>query len=282
MSTPHYNLPTIIGTDTFSSVDALNGLANATDAALWGLHLEQEPYTLPVATTLKLGGVRPSNQIVVRDDGTMLLANDAITGANIVAGSLTGDLLAPGAIAGGIGAGTITGDKLAPGSVTGNAIAGGTITADKLAPGVIPDGSGGSLGPNTVGTAELKNGAVTIEKLDQTLLRTVRTPFDDKQVMGGRTYGNYTYQPLVNMVIVKIFIDGMSLPANQGDVYLWTLPQGFRPQSQQTNLIGLRTDVNGVFYLNIKPDGTVSLGVGGGIRPVSDLYVEGSLSYFTD
>lgn len=40
MATPNYNLPTIVGTDTIDLVNAINGLANATDTALHGVASE--------------------------------------------------------------------------------------------------------------------------------------------------------------------------------------------------------------------------------------------------
>lgn len=47
MSTTYYNLPTINGTDTVDGVNAINGLANATDAAL-----RQVANTIPDLSTL--------------------------------------------------------------------------------------------------------------------------------------------------------------------------------------------------------------------------------------
>lgn len=50
MSTTHYNFPTINGTDTIDGVNAINGLANAVDTALY--QVEQEGGSTPGANSI--------------------------------------------------------------------------------------------------------------------------------------------------------------------------------------------------------------------------------------
>lgn len=109
MATSHYNFPTINGTDTIDGVNAINGLANSVDAALFGVagSIPQE-YTLPIAGTTSLGGVRGSGDISVNaSTGDMSLNN-----------------------------GTVTADKLTTGAVTTDKVLNGAVTSEKLASGV--------------------------------------------------------------------------------------------------------------------------------------------------
>ena len=109
MATSHYNFPTINGTDTIDGVNAINGLANSVDAALFGVagSIPQE-YTLPIAGTTSLGGVRGSGDISVNaSTGDMSLNN-----------------------------GTVTTDKLTAGAVTTDKVLNGAVTSEKLASGV--------------------------------------------------------------------------------------------------------------------------------------------------
>lgn len=110
MATSHYNFPTINGTDTIDGVNAINGLANSVDAALFGVagSIPQE-YTLPIAGTTSLGGVRGSGDITVN--------------AN------TGDMT--------IGSGTVTAGKLATGAVTSDKLLNGAVTTDKVLNGAV-------------------------------------------------------------------------------------------------------------------------------------------------
>lgn len=109
MTTAHYNFPTIIGTDTIDGVNAINGLANAVDSALFGVagSIPQE-YTLPIAGTTSLGGVRGSGDISVNASTGDMALND----------------------------GTVTAGKLAAGAVTTDKVVNGAVTSEKLASGV--------------------------------------------------------------------------------------------------------------------------------------------------
>lgn len=110
MATSHYNFPTINGTDTIDGVNAINGLANSVDAALFGVSGSiPEQYTLAIAGTTSLGGVRGSGDISVN--------------AN------TGDMT--------IGSGTVTAGKLATGAVTTDKLLNGAVTTDKVLNGAV-------------------------------------------------------------------------------------------------------------------------------------------------
>lgn len=111
MATSHYNFPTINGTDTIDGVNAINGLANSVDAALFGVagSIPQE-YTLPIAGTTSLGGVRGSGDISVSaSTGDMALNDGTVTAGKLTAGAVTTDKLLNGAV---------TSEKLASGVAT--------------------------------------------------------------------------------------------------------------------------------------------------------------------
>lgn len=111
MATSHYNFPTINGTDTIDGVNAINGLANSVDAALFGVAGSiPEEYTLPIAGTTSLGGVRGSGDISVNaKTGDMALNDGTVTAGKLTAGAVTTDKVLNGAI---------TSEKLASGVAT--------------------------------------------------------------------------------------------------------------------------------------------------------------------
>lgn len=111
MATSHYNFPTINGTDTIDGVNAINGLANSVDAALFGVAGSiPEGYTLPIAGTTSLGGVRGSGDISVSaSTGDMALNDGTVTAGKLTAGAVTTDKLLNGAV---------TSEKLATGVAT--------------------------------------------------------------------------------------------------------------------------------------------------------------------
>ena len=100
MATTHYNFPTIVGTDTIDGVNAINGLANAVDAALYGVAGDMpEQYTLPIAGTTSLGGVRGAGQISVNPaTGDMTINNNTVTGAMIQDAAIPGAKIVTGGI----------------------------------------------------------------------------------------------------------------------------------------------------------------------------------------
>ena len=100
MATSHYNFPTINGTDTIDGVNAINGLANSVDAALFGVAGEiPEAYTLPIAGTTSLGGVRGSGDISVNaSTGDMAIGNGTVTAGKLATGAVTTDKLLNSAV----------------------------------------------------------------------------------------------------------------------------------------------------------------------------------------
>lgn len=137
MATSHYNFPTINGTDTIDGVNAINGLANSVDAALFGVagSIPQE-YTLPVAGTTSLGGVRGSGDVSVNASTGDMTLND----------------------------GTVAAGKLTAGAVTTDKVLNGAVTSEKLASGVATQISNGNNAwvqwsgePSAIGTA-MSNG----------------------------------------------------------------------------------------------------------------------------
>lgn len=143
MATSHYNFPTINGTDTIDGVNAINGLANSVDAALFGVAGEiHEAYTLPIAGTTSLGGVRGSGDISVNaNTGDMTINSGTVT-------------------AGKLATGAVTAEKLLNSAVTTDKVLNGSVTTEKLSSDVaaqINNGSNSwtqwSAAPVTIGRA---------------------------------------------------------------------------------------------------------------------------------
>lgn len=90
MATNHYSLPTIVGTDTIDGVNAINGLANAVDTALYSVAGSiPQGYVLPIATASALGGVRGGGEIVVNNaNGDMTIANGVVDSNKLSANSV--------------------------------------------------------------------------------------------------------------------------------------------------------------------------------------------------
>ena len=100
MASTHYNFPTITGTDTIDGVNAINGLANAVDAALYGVANDiPDGYTLPIAGTTSLGGVRGAGDISVNPaTGDMSINSNTVTGAMVQDASIPGAKIVTGGI----------------------------------------------------------------------------------------------------------------------------------------------------------------------------------------
>lgn len=93
MATSHYNFPTIVGTDTIDGVNAINGLANAVDTALFTVasSIPSIPtgYDLPIATATALGGVRGGGEIAVSSaSGDMTIAAGVVTNSKLAANAV--------------------------------------------------------------------------------------------------------------------------------------------------------------------------------------------------
>lgn len=100
MATSHYNFPTINGTDTIDGVNAINGLANSVDSALFGIAGKiTEAYTLPIAGTTSLGGVRGSGDISVNaNTGDMSINANTVGSSELQTGAVTNNKLASGSV----------------------------------------------------------------------------------------------------------------------------------------------------------------------------------------
>lgn len=110
MATSHYNFPTIHGTDTIDGVNAINGLANSVDAALFGVAGSiPQKYTLPIAGTTSLGGVRGSGDISVNaTTGDMTINANTVGSNELQTGAVTNSKLASGSV----GSGNLMADVL--------------------------------------------------------------------------------------------------------------------------------------------------------------------------
>lgn len=137
MATTHYSFPTINGTDTIDGVNAINGLANAVDTALY--QVEQEG-----------GGTPGANSI-----NTSMIQNGAVTTEKL-------NSTVQNQIQEGVNAQTTAQQALAavnanPTSVLGTTSQ-GTIRAHKYGPLVIIQFHGTNMtitaGPNDVGTVQ--------------------------------------------------------------------------------------------------------------------------------
>lgn len=90
MATNHYSLPTIVGTDTIDGVNAINGLANAVDTALYSVAGQiPQGYVLPIATASALGGVRGGGEIAVStSNGDMSIAAGVVDNSKLAANAV--------------------------------------------------------------------------------------------------------------------------------------------------------------------------------------------------
>lgn len=144
MSTSNYSLPTVSDDSTMSFCDAVNGLATATDAVLHGIAegYDDDPYTLPVATSQTLGGVRIGDGFKVYSDGLLTTSAERFELAPATKATLGGviagkniDVTDAGAISVGEGAfkeGDITTAQLGTGSVQTRHMQDTAVTQEKL------------------------------------------------------------------------------------------------------------------------------------------------------
>ena len=251
MSTSHYNFPTINGTDTIDGVNAINGLANSVDAALFGVagSIPRE-YTLPIAGTTSLGGVRGSGQISVdHTTGDMTIGNNTINNAMIQAQA-----------------------------VTGSNIQSGTINTTQLSGSVNAQLSNGSLAYSAVTAAPVLTAGpnYTAPKGNMT---------------AGTMYSNYVVNTAAHLVCVKVAVGGCTfdLPSSNTSTSnmlaeLFTLSSSYRPSSDYQQLIHVRTGTDGqaiLFFLTVGSNGKVGLTHinYSSTRSGIDIYGDGSITF---
>lgn len=229
MTTTHYNFPTITGTDTIDGVNAINGLANAVDTALYGVANDvPQEYVLPIAGTTSLGGVRGAGQISVNPTtGDMTIGNNTINNAMIQAQA-----------------------------ITGSNIQSATINTTQLSGSVNTQLSNGSLAYSTITAAPALTTApnYTAPKGNMT---------------AGTMYSNYVVNTAAHLVSVKVAGGGctFNLPSSNTSTTnmlaeLFTLSSSYRPSSDYQQLIHVRTGTDNqpiLFFLTVGSNGKVGL-----------------------
>lgn len=229
MATTHYNFPTITGTDTIDGVNAINGLANAVDTALYGVASDMpDAYKLPIAGTTSLGGVRGAGQISVNPTtGDMTIGNNTINNAMIQAQA-----------------------------VTGSNIQSGTINTTQLSGAVNTQLSNGSLAYSTITAAP-------------SLTTAPNYTAPKGNMTAGTMYSNYVVNTAAHLISLKVAGVGctFNLPASNTDANnmlaeLFTLSSSYRPSSNYQQLINVRTGTDNqpiLFFLTVASNGKVGL-----------------------
>lgn len=228
MATTHYNFPTITGTDTIDGVNAINGLANAVDAALYGVAGDVPgQYTLPIAGTTSLGGVRGAGQISVNPS--------------------TGDMT--------IGNNTIQNSMLQAQCVSGSNIQSGTINTAQLSGAVNTQLSNGSLAYTTISDPPTLTTAPNYSAQGSMTSGTIYSNY----VVNKAAH-------MVSIKIAGTGC-AFNLPASNTDessmlAKLFTLPSSCRPSSAYSQLILVRTGSDGQtinFFVTVGTNGAVGL-----------------------
>lgn len=228
MATTHYNLPTIVGTDTIDGVNAINGLANSVDSALFGVASSiPNEYTLPIAGTTSLGGVRGAGQISVNPT--------------------TGDMS--------IGNNTIRNSMLQAQCVTGSNIQSGTINTTQLSGSVNTQLSNGTLAYTTISAAPVLTNAPNYSPQGNMTSGTIYSNYvvnEAAHMVSIKISGNGCT---------------FNLPASNTDASnmlakLFTLPSNCRPASVYSQLIHVRSGSDGQtinFFVSVGSNGDVGL-----------------------
>ena len=211
MATTHYSFPTINGTDTIDGVNAINGLANAVDTALY--QVDQE------------GGGAP--------------------GAN---------------------------------SITTSMIQNGAVTTEKL---------------NSTVQSQIQQGVNAKTSITAAAKVTTGPKYNAQGHMtSGTIYSNYVVNEAAHLVCVKISATAciFNLPASNTDkdtmlAKLFTLPSSYRPSTDYSQLIFIRTGSDGQsinFFLTVASNGNVGMTHVNysGTRDNIDLWGEGVITFF--
>lgn len=228
MATSHYNFPTINGTDTIDGVNAINGLANSVDAALFGVAGEiPEAYALPIAGTTSLGGVRGSGDISVN--------------------ASTGDMT--------INANTVGSNELQTGAVTNNKLAGGSVGSGNLMPDVLTMLQQGAQAYTTV------NSAPQLYRLpDYTSGQYLAsgTIYSNYVI----NHSAHTCQLKIDASGVNVNLPASNTSLENPLFALGTIPTQYRPASDYATMIWAQSGADGyaiVYFMGVSKDGAVGI-----------------------
>lgn len=228
MATAHYNFPTIVGTDTIDGVNAINGLANSVDAALFSVAGEiPQGYTLPVAGTTSLGGVRGSGDIAVNATTGDMRINPNTVGTNeLQTGAVTTSILAVGSV----GSGNLNSDVLTMTQQGAQA-----YTAVNAAPQLyrFPDYTTGQY---------LTDGMVYSNYVVNPSAHTCQLKIDASGL--------------------KLSLPAKNTSLDSPLITLGTIPAQYRPASDYAMMIWTQSGTDGyqiVYFLGVTKDGTVGI-----------------------
>lgn len=249
MATSHYNFPTINGTDTIDAVNAINGLANAIDAALFGLAGEiPEAYTLPIAGTTSLGGVRGSGDISVN--------------------ASTGDMA--------INANTVGSNELQTGAVTNSKLAGGSVGSGNLMADVLTMlQQGAQAYTNITAVPQLYR----LPDYTSGQYLTSGTIYTNYVVNPSA----HTCQLKIDASGVNIALPASNTSLENPLFSLGTIPTQYRPVSDYATIIWSQSGSDGyetVYFLGVSKDGAVGIyHVNASVMRNGEMWSKGTLLY---
>ena len=228
MATAHYNFPTINGTDTIDGVNAINGLANAVDAALFGVEGEvPEAYTLPIAGTTLLGGVRGSGDISVN--------------------ASTGDMA--------INANTVGSNELQTGAVTNSKLASGSVGSGNLTPDILTMIQRGALAYTNIAAVPL---LYRLPDYTSGQYLTGGTIFSNYVVNPSA----HTCQLKIDASGVNVDLPASNTSLENPLFALGTIPAQYRPASDYATMIWTQSGTDGyeiVYFLGVSKNGAVGI-----------------------
>lgn len=228
MATAHYNFPTINGTDTIDGVNAINGLANAIDSALFSVAGSiPEGYTLPIAGTTSLGGVRGSGDISVN--------------------ASTGDMS--------INANTVGSNELQTGAVTNNKLAAGSVGSGNLMPDILTMLQQGAQAYTDVTAAPQ---LYRLPDYTSGQYLTSGTIYSNYVVNPSA----HTCQLKIDATGVNINLPASNTSLENPLFSLGTIPTQYRPASDYATMIWAQSGSDGyeiVYFLGVSKDGAVGI-----------------------
>lgn len=228
MATAHYNFPTIHGTDTIDGVNAINGLANSVDAALFGVagSIPQE-YTLPIAGTTSLGGVRGSGDISVN--------------------ASTGDMI--------INANTVGSNELQTGAVINSKLASGSVGSGNLMPDVLTMLQQGAQAYTNVTAAPQLYRLPDYTSGQYLASGTIYSNYVANP-------SAHTCQLKIDASGIRLNLPETNTSFDSPLITLGTIPTQYRPASDYATMIWTQSGSDGyaiVYFLGVSQNGTVSI-----------------------